>query len=48
VEAVSPGALTATESKPDDPNNGEDDRSDPQEMHGESQTEQDQNEQECQ
>ena len=47
IETVAACALSAANGKPDQPDDGENNGSDPQEMHSESGTKKDQNNQQC-
>jgi hypothetical protein len=47
IEAVTPGTLTSADGESHNPQNQQDDRSNPQEMYGEPCTEEDQDEQQC-
>jgi hypothetical protein len=47
IETVAPGTLTPADGESHDPQNQQDDRSNPQQMYGESGTEEDQDEQQC-
>ena len=47
IEAVSASTLTPTNSESDEPEDGKNDRSDPQKVHGKSGTEENQHKQQC-